>query len=143
MFLQRPRQDRVARWVLAAALYIPAGALIERSGLNSLSLTFIVAVLLASIGLVAGARRAVVVCTASGIELRAPAGREQTFLSWSEVAGIDRRAEGVLIRRYREHPVQVKLDPRDANRLIAEAEARRPAWDQSLIGRESQHQPRR
>lgn len=117
MVVRRPWHERVGRWVLAAALFIPAGGLLEYSGLTPLSATVIAVVVVLAIALIVSAHHPVVRASDSGLIVRDTRTGRDELLSWSEIARIEPMRDGVTIFRIHDGPIIVRLDRVDANRL--------------------------
>ncbi len=129
MILRRPRQERIARWVLAAALYIPVGSLIDYAGVSALTTGIAAAAVILSVALVVNSLHPVVVVSESGLVVRNFRTRTEELINWDDIGRVELRTDRIEIHRRWEAPVCVRLDRKDGERLSRVIAAHRsPPW---------------
>lgn len=112
--LRRPRYQRSVRVLLAFALVIPAGTILQVSGPNPASLVFSGVLVALALFSAIEAFRWVVVITRHGIGIRGVLGMQTAWLAWGEIVQIDVDGPVVSLTTRGRSVHQVQLEPRAA-----------------------------
>jgi len=113
--IRRPRYQRSVRILLAFALLIPAGGIIQAAGVNEVStIVGLIFVALAGLSLY-DALRHVAVITRHGIGIAGTLGARTAWLAWQEILQIDVEDGVVSLTTRGRAMYQLQLDQRAAN----------------------------
>ncbi|HKJ85399.1 MAG TPA: hypothetical protein VKA06_04950 [Spirochaetia bacterium] len=113
--IRRPRYQRNVRILLAFALLIPAGGIVQAAGANEVSIIVgLIFVALAGLSLYDAARHLAVI-TRHGIGIVGTLGSRTVWLAWGEILQID-VTDGVVSLTTRDRAIyQLQLDYRAAS----------------------------